>query len=200
MVRSLDFALKFLTLAIVAFVAFCVVTDGDVERESRKPGVHLTSFAGGLDVVTIEAEKPAKQAPAAAVAPLPATEPEFDFGSYKPSVKADDTKGKLTALDERVTQLESKFKTFATAKAGSGSTGGGSTGGGSTGSTSAVTYSQSSVGGGSTGSAIGPKVVYQSQPVTYYAPQAVVKPRSPVFKRPATGTCTVDKYGRVICR
>jgi hypothetical protein len=178
----IDFAIKSLTLAIVAIVCFFVITEDNEGTDSRRGAkVHFASYGGDLEVVTIEAEKPAAVSKSKPEAILPELG-VLPLESYKPSVKADDTKDKLAALDERVTQLESKFKTFATAKAGSGSTGGGS------------------VGGGSTGSAIGPKVVYQSQPVTYYAPQAVVKPRSPVFKRPATGTCTVDKYGRVICR
>lgn len=181
----LDNLIKCFTLAIIMRVAY-VIAVGD-RPSMNQSKFEASSIAGDFDVMTIEAEKPEVASKPEAILPNVSLLP---LESYKPSVKSDDTKDKLAALDERVTQLESKFKSFSTAKAGSGSTGGGSTGSGS-------------VGGGSTGNVA--KVTYSSVAVPYQT-SIVQVPRSSVVTyqcdnvvcRPVTSQTTRTTYRRFV--
>jgi hypothetical protein len=175
----IDYAIKTLTLLIVTVVAFGIVLSD--EWKGQKLKANFISTVSDLDVVTIEAEKPIKP-------PLLDSDNFPALETYKPSVKNDDTKDKIAALDERVTQLESKFKTFSATKSSNGSVGGGSTGSGS-------------VGSGSTGTIA--TTVYKSQAVPYTIPVVTAQPvRLPVLRRSISSPtkCVVDQYGRVICR
>jgi hypothetical protein len=191
----IDYAIKCCTLLIITLVAFGIVLSDSSKGQKLKANF-ISTNASDLDVVTIESERPSK--PVA----LPVSKPEIDLETFRPTVKADDTKDKIAALDERVTRLESQYKAFASTKSSNGSTGGGSTGGGSTGSVAAKTATQSSVGYGSTGTNT-TTTVYQSQAIPYASPVVTPQPvRLQVLRRSTSSpkNCVVDQYGRVICR